>query len=396
MSQPKRILISGAGIAGPALALLLNRAGHSTTIVERSADVRKTGQQVDVKGAGLEVIRDMGIEQLIKDKTTKEQGSKLVDAQDKVCGAFAVGTGLTQEIEILRGQLAGILYEQTKENTEYIFGDFITGIAHKGSCATVSFAKGPDRDFDVIVAADGLGSKTRNIAFGKSELSIRRLGQYVSFFTIPYEPSDGTWCRIYNAPGGRCIVLRPDQERSTSAYMSVMSKEQTGWEKLDVSAQKAEYRRIFSDAGWESDRVIRGMEKSEDFYLQEVAQTKMPSLTKDRVALLGDAAYCPSPISGEGTTLAFVGAYILAGCINKYPDYREALSKYEQDVRPFVEKGQKLPPGAPGIVNPQTALGITVLRTLVWVASLIASSGIGGLLGRLLSGWSKELELPRY
>ncbi|CAF1450266.1 unnamed protein product, partial [Adineta steineri] len=379
----KHILISGAGIAGPTLAFWLVRYGMKVTVIERAPQLRVAGQTIDIRGAGLEVVRKMGLEDTIRAKTTQEKGINFVDRENRIQAAFSVdtmgGQSFVSEIEILRGELATLLYDQTHNDTEYIFGDKITAIVDRGDRVQASFANAADRDFDLVIIADGLNSKTRELVFESSTSPILRLGQYTSYFSIPYEESDGTWSRWYNAPGGRCVFLRPDGQGSTTtrAFLTISSSP-NGLEKLDVKGQKAEMHKLFADAGWETPRVLSAMEKSTDFYLQEVAQVKMDMWSKDRLALLGDAGYCPSPISGMGTSVAIVGAYILAGEIARHENHKDAFASYETLLRPYITKAQSLPPGAPHFATPQTEWGIWTLHTVLSAASFGIRVGYGG------------------
>ena len=397
----KNILISGAGIAGPTLAFWLVRYGMKVTVIERAPQLRTAGQTIDIRGAGLEVVQKMGLEDIIRARTTQEQGINFVDRENRIQAAFPVdtmdGQGFVSEIEIIRGELATLLYDQTRNDVEYIFGDKITAIVDRGDRAQVSFAKEADRDFDLVIIADGLSSKTRELVFESSTSPIHRLGQYTSYFSIPYEQSDGTWSRWYNAPGGRCALLRPDGKGTTTtrAFLTLTSSP-NGLEKLDVKGQKAEMHKLFADAGWETPRVLSAMEKSTDFYLQEVAQVKMNTWSKDRVALLGDAGYCPSPVSGMGTSVALVGAYILAGEIVRDEDYKDAFTSYETLLRPYITKAQSLPPGAPQFATPQTERGIWILNTVLRVASFGVRIGAARFFKKFLSPPAESIKLPTY
>jgi 2-polyprenyl-6-methoxyphenol hydroxylase-like FAD-dependent oxidoreductase len=397
----KNILISGAGIAGPTLAFWLVRYGMKVTVIERAPQLRTAGQTIDIRGAGLEVVKKMGLEDIIRAKTTQEQGINFVDRENRIQAAFPVetmgGQSFVSEIEIVRGELATLLYDQTCNDVEYIFGDKITAIVDRGDRVQVSFAKEADRDFDLIVIADGQSSKTRELFFDTSTSPIYRLGQYTSYFSIPYEESDGTWSRWYNAPGGRVVMLRPDGKGTTTtrAFLTISSSP-NGLEKLDVDGQKAEIHKLFADAGWETPRVLSAMEKSTDFYLQEVAQVKMDTWSKGRVVLLGDAAYCPSPISGMGTSVAIVGAYILAGEIARHEDHKDAFASYETLLRPYITKAQSLPPGAPRFATPQTEWGIYILNTVLSVVSFGVRVGVARFFKRFLSPPAESIKLPTY
>ena len=394
------ILISGAGIAGPVCAYFLSRAGIHTTIVERAPELRKAGQQIDLRGPGIQVIKHMGVEEAIRSKTTQEAGLAFVDSNGKACAEFPVdkegGMSFTSEIEILRRELAQIFYDATKEDTEYIFGDHVTAIEDDGKKANVTLASGTKRECDLVIGADGMGSKIRRLAFPDIENPVKPLGQWTAFFTIPFKESDGAFAKWYNAPGGRCILLRPDNAGYTRAYLSIMSQSPAEYRDQDVTAQKKHMRDLFSDAGWESLRVLDGMDGADDFYMQEIAQVKMPNWCKGRVALIGDAGYCPSPISGMGTTLAVVGAYILAGEIRACSgDYQAALAGYEKKMKPFVVKAQSLPPGAPAVANPQTKWGISVLYGVIGFASWSRIAKLFSKVSKLFPE-DKSLPLPAY
>ena len=369
-NRQTRVLISGAGIAGPALAILLNENGFKTTIVERASSLRTAGQQIDVTGPGLELIRYMGVDEAIRARTVGDEGIHFVDGNDKRIASFPVSsstTSLVREIEIMRGDMADVFYQATKDQTEYIFGDRVTGLSESEKGITASFKNGANRTFDLVVAADGLSSRTREVAFGSSkDAAVKNLSQWVALFLIPHSPEDGTWTRAYNAPEGRVVVLRPDVKRKrTSVYLCQGSDDMSITEKI-VEEQRVIVQQTFAGAGWETERVLSHMEHAEDFYVQQVAQVKMPSWHKGRTVLLGDAGYCPAPVSGLGTTMAIVGAYVLAGCLVTHEhDLPRALEQYEADMRPFVESAQKLPPGVPAIATPQSEWGVWALRRVL-------------------------------
>jgi len=204
----------------------------------------------------------------------------------------------------------------------------------------------------------------------EAEEQFYSLGQYMAFFSIPSLPNDGEWALWYNAPRRRAIIRRPDTDGCARAYLAVMTSQLKGHEKTSVQSQKALLRSIFSDAGWEAARVMQGMETAEDFYMQEIAQVKIPHWYKGRVGLIGDAAYCPSPISGMGTSLAILGAYVLAGEMTKCGgDWERGFRGYEEKMRPLVKEAQSLPPGMPGLIYPETRWGIRVMLGILWVVS---------------------------
>lgn len=194
MSKPS-VLICGSGIAGPICAYWLSRAGIQTTIIERAPELRKAGQQIDVRGSGLTVVKRMGLEETVRSKTTEEKGLAFVNAKGRRLAEFPVdekgGMSFTSDIEILRENLVQIFYDASKEKTEYIFGDHVTAIHQEdGKKVRVTLEKGGEKEYDFVIGADGMNSKTRRLAFPPGN-ALKSLGQYTAFFTIPYKESDG-------------------------------------------------------------------------------------------------------------------------------------------------------------------------------------------------------------
>ncbi|KAI5460508.1 oxidoreductase [Mariannaea sp. PMI_226] len=420
---PVRILIVGCGIAGPALASFLLLSGIPAsqkphiTILERSEEVRAhlRGQNIDIRGAGVTLIRKLGIETLIRSSTTEEEGVQLVDKNNRVWSSNkADKTGKmqtpTSDIEILRGRLAEICWKNSQrisaetekdgaKGIEYIFGDYLDELVQDGSTVHVHLAKsGQNRTYDLVVGADGLQSQTRKLVWGiaNEEESLKRLGMYAGFFSIPCDPStDDKWRRWFHAPGRRGIMLRPDDQGvRTTIFMYVVNERDPRFVEVAAGgahAQKALLEEYFQDAGWECSRIIQGMKETDDFYYDMVAQVKMDKWSKGRVVLLGDAGYCASPISGMGTTLALTGAYNLAGALKEFiqgrvMDPSAAFAKYEEKMRPTVEQAQKLAPGQPRLINPETAWGVWMLHAifsiLSWTKILFV---VIGILGRFVS-----------
>lgn len=399
MGKP-HVLISGAGIAGPTVAFWLNRAGYSVTVVERASKLRASGQNIDIRGHGLTIIERMGLQDAVRAKKTNEKGLRFVDAQDHCRAEFPVGDGkgFTGEIEIMRGDLAIILYEATKKDVEYVFGEYVAGYKESDDGLEVEFANGhPTRKFDLLIAADGWSSRTRRIAFPDlNDGCVKSLGQWGAWFSLPWRPSDSGWARWYNAPKGRMLLVRPDNEVMTRASMWIMHDSEIFKEaqQANEGEQKQLMKDLFADAGWEIDRLLTGMQDADDFYLQQIAQIKIDTWSRGRTCLLGDSAFCPSPISGMGTTVAIVGAYVLAGeMVHHWPDHAAGFEAYETRMRPFVEKAQKLAPGAPGMANPQTQWGISILYFLL---GLVAWIRLDKLMGSSFSPPATAMDLPEY
>lgn len=393
--KPQKILVTGASVAGPALAYWLSRQGMHVTVVERAPAFRDGGQTIDVRGAGRVVVQRMGLEELIRANTTHEQGIAFVDRHNRTKAFIGVndfdGEGPIAELEILRGELAKLLIQHSEDRVTYRFGDSIETLHDDGQQVHVRFAQGAEQVFDLVIVAEGIGSTTRNHVFG-SEVQRRPLDVYTAYFTLPREPSDGQIMRWYNIPGGRCVCLRPDNLGTTRAFLS-FQQAPNGYEKLAPDAQKSLLKQRFADAGWETPRVLAGLDDTTDLYLEAVGQVKMPRWSKGRIALVGDAAYCASPISGMGTSLGLCGAYVLAGELGRHADHTQAFAAYETLMRPYVAQAQGVPKFAPRLASPHSrvaiALGHAVLR-------LATAPVFKKLLGKFLSPKADAIDLPDY
>lgn len=371
---PRHVLISGAGIAGPALAWWLVRYGFRCTVVERFPELRTGGQNIDIRGAAREVLRRMGLDDEVGARGTGEVGTRFVDGDGRAVGEFpqvdGQADGATAEREILRGQFAELLHERTAADVEHRFGVSVEQVEDgDGGPVRVRLTDGTEIECDLLVVAEGINSRTRELAdFGVQR---RDLGVSVGYFSVPREPvdeQDGTWWRWYNAAGGRSITLRPDNVGRQRVTLSFRTPPLRG-DLRSMEEQKTVLRQRFAGAGWQSDRILAALPDVDDLYLEDLGQVRADRWSVGRMALLGDAAWCATPVSGMGTSLAIVGAYVLAGELAAHVHHRDALTAYEERMRPYVAKAQKLPPGAPGIMHPRTPLGVAVLRTAFRVAA---------------------------
>ncbi|NUR31904.1 MAG: FAD-binding monooxygenase, partial [Catenulispora sp.] len=250
--MPSRtVVVAGAGIAGPALAFWLHHHGMHPVVVERFPRLRPGGQTVDIRGAGQHVTRLMGIEDEIRAGSTGEEGIRFLDAADRTKATFSSaafdGRGFVTELEILRGELSALLYERTRDHTEYLFGDEISHVREEPGHLRLAFKSGAERTADLLVAADGIRSRTRDLVFGDTT-RIRSRGLYTAYFTIARHPSDSGWARWYNFPGGKNVMLRPDNLGTTRALMSFLSPPH-GYDRLPEQEQKALMRHTFAGHG---------------------------------------------------------------------------------------------------------------------------------------------------
>jgi 2-polyprenyl-6-methoxyphenol hydroxylase-like FAD-dependent oxidoreductase len=342
----RNILISGASIAGPALAYWLRRYGFNPTVVERAPALREGGYKVDIRGAAVDVAERMGILEEVRRASTDMRGASFVNRDGKrlaTMDADLFGGRAGEDVEIMRGDLTRILYEATRQDIEYIFNDSITTITQDEAGVEVTFTHGQPRSFDLVVGADGLHSNVRALAFGDESQFIRHLGHYIAIFTIPNELQLDRGELIYAIPGKTTNVYSTRQ--ATNAKALFLFAAPLHYDRRDTQQQKQILAETFAGAGWEVPRLLEHMAETPDFYFDSISQIHMAQWSNGRVVLTGDASYGPSPASGQGTSLALVGAYVLAGELAAAAgNHRTAFMRYEKEMREYVEQNQRLAP----------------------------------------------------
>lgn len=340
----KTILISGAGVAGPALAFWLHRYGFKATIIERAPGTRPGGYAVDFRGAGLDILEKMDILDEIRKFEMRTGSITIVDKNNKTISHMPDGF-TSGELEILRGDLTNILYDATKQDIEYIFDDTITALTQGPNSVEVTFEHAPARQFDLVIGADGLHSNVRRITFGDEAKFRQDMGLYIAVFTTTNYMNIGANGVFYTTPGKRVGFF--GAKDNTEAMVSFYFKsEPLEYDRKNVAQQQQILRSQFAQEEWEVPYLLELMEQSRDFYFDSISQIKMDRWSTGRIALLGDAAHCASPLSGMGTSMAVIGAYILAGELKKADgDYTTAFQCYESTMRDFVTRGQKLADG---------------------------------------------------
>ncbi|MFJ2837147.1 FAD-dependent monooxygenase [Nocardia sp. NPDC087230] len=341
-----RVLVAGASIAGPALAHWLHRRGAEVTVVERAPALRPGGQAVDARGVSREVIRRMGLDARVRAARTETAGAHTVDATGTVLETVRAdddgGDGYIAEIEILRGDLSQVLYDDTRDDVEYLFGDRIATLTQDPDGVDVTFESGDRRRFDLVIGADGLHSALRAMVFGPHERFLRHLGLVLAFYSVPNEFGLDRWLIEYQQ-SGRSAILRP--LRDTTRAMAIFSFPSGDFDidHRDIAAQQRLLRERMAGMGWSTSRILAHLDDTPDFYLDQVAQVVMERWSNGRVGLLGDAAFSSSPMSGQGTGLALVGAYLLAGELAAAGwDPEAGFTGYERRMRSFVEANQEI------------------------------------------------------
>jgi 2-polyprenyl-6-methoxyphenol hydroxylase-like FAD-dependent oxidoreductase len=410
-----RVLVVGASIAGPTTAYWLAKAGANVTVIERFPSLRPGGQAVDIRTAGVSVMRKMGgMEALVRAQSTQEEGVSLVRENGQPYGIIrATGDadqqGLISEYEIFRGDLSRVLYEMTREDEKvrYVFGEQIASMQQGDGPVTVEFANGtPTATYDLVVACDGATSRTRAMGF---ECGVRKhifpTNSWAAYFSIKADLVQGS--RVgqgYSAPGGRFISLGLDPKGGNRVMM--MSVKPRGEDDTALPFREAAGRgedtlkkyvaQHYQGVGWKTDVLMQEMMTSDDFYASEIVQVKVPSLYNGRIVLVGDAGYAAGP-TGGGTSLALAGAYMLAGEIGKHGgDLAAGLRGYEEQMAPLIKEMQKIPPFVSTIMAPQTAWGIW-LRNHIF--AFVAWTGIAEYAQRYLGAAFASTDafpLPEY
>lgn len=395
MSTPS-VLICGASIAGPAAASCLAAAGWRVTVVERADHLREEGQNIDVRGTGREVLRRMGLEDAVRAAHTGETGTAFVDGEGGVLATFGAGTddssGPTAELEVLRGRLSRVLHDHGADAVEYVFGDRVVALDDDGEGVDVTFTHARRRRFDAVVVAEGARSRTRELVLPGARID--ELGLLSAYLTVPRTAEDDTTWRIFIAGRGRTAHLRPD-DLGTARAMLTLYSDVHGLDRLDRGAIATVLRATFGDLGWEVPRILAALDDA-PLYVDAVAQVRLPTWSRGRVALLGDAAWCAGPF-GTGTTSALTGAYVLAGELATTPDdVAGAFARYETTVRPLVDRAQQLPPGTPGAMHPRSERQRRLVRTALRVAGGPVGTALGKLGGLLPAPAVDTIALPRY
>jgi 2-polyprenyl-6-methoxyphenol hydroxylase-like FAD-dependent oxidoreductase len=345
--QNRDVLISGAGVAGQALAYWLRRLGFTPVVVERAPAPRDGGQAVDLRGAAIEVARRTGILDAARAARTGTRGTSYVNSAGKrlasLNGAFGVIDA--RDVEIVRGDLVSILYEAARNDVEYIFDDSISSLTEAADGVTVTFERSAPRTFHLVVGADGLHSRVRGLVFGPESRFIGHLGLYLAVFTIPNDLELDHWQLIYVTPGKSVTVTSARGNREARAIFFFAS-EPLDYDHRDRGQQQDLLAAAFAGTGWEVPGLLRAMREAPDFYLDSVSQVRMDSWSTGRVTLVGDAGYCPSPLSGQGSSLALVGAYVLASELSAADgDHSDAFARCQQRMQDFVERNQAIANG---------------------------------------------------
>lgn len=380
MTPRRTVLISGAGVSGPVLAYWLHRAGWAVTVVERADAVRHGGYPIDVRGTAIEVVRRMGILPRLRDAHIDSRRCTFLDAEGVEVASLSpravVGGVDGQDLEVRRGDLTALLHATVRDDVEFLFGDRVDTLDQRADGVDVTFRSGRRRGFDLVVGADGTHSATREAVFGPEERFLRHLGHCFALFTVPNTLGLSHELVLWNSPGRAAALYAVEDSAEVHAFLTFHRPEPPLDVLRDPDAQRALVATVFADAGWEAPRLVDALRAADDLFFDTAAQIRMPHWTRDRVALVGDAAYAPSFLTGQGTSLALVGAYTLADALATYRDHTMAFAAHERDLRAFVAVNQALADHGGATLFPVTAAALerrnTRLRGLVALPSATA------------------------
>ncbi|WP_326958137.1 FAD-dependent monooxygenase [Amycolatopsis sp. NBC_01286] len=387
----KTVLVSGASIAGPSAAYWLHRSGYRVTVVETAPELRPGGQAVDFRGEQVKLLAAMGVLGDVRRFETA-MGEQTVLGLDGKPQLSVPGAAWSGEVEILRGDLARVLYEHTADYTEYVFGDRVTSLTERADGVEVTFRRGAPRKFDLVVGADGVHSGVRAAAFGPERDFRRDLGFGIAGFTAPNHLGLDHTSVLYNEPG-RGLMVGSHRHADRLHVGLVFAADDVEFRRRSTDEQRALVARLFADTGWETAKLLEALPAADDLYIDSISQIHLDRWSTGRVVLLGDAAWCAGP-GGSGTGLAMMGAQVLAGELAAAGgDHVTAFAKYEERLRKPAAVGQKNGKGSGNFLAPRTAKKI---RNRNRAYKMLSTRLFGGIFLRMTDRAANALEYREY
>ncbi|MFI5567748.1 FAD-dependent monooxygenase [Streptomyces sp. NPDC051740] len=378
MTAKRTVLISGAGVSGTALAYWLHRYGFAVTVVEKAGAPRDGGYPIDVRGTAVEVVRRMGILPRLRDAHIDSRRATFLDADGgevaSVKAHAVAGSVEGQDLEVRRGELTASLHALVRDDVEFLFDDSVDTLDQSAGGVDVTFRGGRRRTFDLVVGADGTHSHTRGLLFGPEERFHRYLGYCFALFTMPNTLGLSREIVMWNTPGkAAALYAVGGGGDELHAFLNFHRPQPPSDVLRDPDAQRELVAETFADAGWEVPGVVAALRDADDPFFDTAGQIRMPHWSHGRVALVGDAAYAPSFLTGQGTSLALAGAYMLAHALAAHRDHTAAFAAHERGLRGFVDLNQALVDNGAATLFPTTAGSLerrnAMLRGLVTMPS---------------------------
>ena len=353
----RTVLVVGAGVAGSTAAYWLARNGMAVTVVERAAGESSSGSPVDVRGPAYGVAERMGVLPQLRAAATRATRFSAVDDQGRPIGWMPMQLG--DGIEIPRSDLAAILADAGRDGADYLYGDTVASLTDDGYGVDVTFERAAPRRFDLVVGADGLHSRVRELVFGTG--FIQHMGLYVATVDLAAAVGDERTVLIHNTPR-RAAAVHPATGRGIAAFI-LRSPEIPGLDHRDTARQREIVVAAYEGMGWRVPELLERVRTADDVYFDSVSRVRLGRWLRGRIVLLGDAASCVS-LFGEGSSLAIAGGATLADAVAAHRnDPATALDVYERTHRALVTPRQRWMGAGSRLIVPATTVGIRARNT---------------------------------
>lgn len=391
-----KIAINGAGIAGAALAYWLSRQGHEVLLVEQAPALRTGGYVLNLWGVGYDAAERLGLLPRLLALQYPSDELRMVDAQGRTRGGYPsqalIDLARGRIISVARSDIAACIYERLDSRVETVFGDSIASVEDDGTRVRAGFDRAAVREVDLVIGADGLHSRVRRTVFGPHAGFQRSMGCHVASFEVAgYRPRDEKIYVAHTAPG-RYVARFSVRDDRTLFFVLLRDEYLPGPTPTDDAGRKAALTHALSGMGWECPAILAALDRTDGIYFDSISQVRMDAWTKGRVALVGDAAACPSLIAGSGAGFAMAEAYVLAGELRRHPgDLQQALAAYQSRLKSFVVRKQSYAEGLVGSFVPKTTLGVRARDAATLLMRLPLFPRL--LMGRYLRD---DLVLPDY
>ncbi|MEZ4449090.1 MAG: FAD-dependent monooxygenase [Nannocystaceae bacterium] len=342
-SNQKKVLVSGASFAGLATAYWMRRLGYDVTVVEIAPGLRRGGTAVDIKGDTLSVVQRMGLLEPIRANRLSLARWEIKDERDVTVRSLVLrreGEPPPEDaFEVERDVLLDLLFDAVKADVELVFDDRVVAMAEAGEGVEVAFARGAPRTFDLVFGCDGIHSGVRALWFGPEALHSHFLEQYFSITIVDESLIERDTAQMFNVPG-KAVMLNAYKDK-TDIIFAFVSERELAYDHRDEAQQRRIIADQFAGVGWRTAALLEKVRGASSFYFDKLCQIRMPSWTRGRVALVGDAGYCPSPAAGMGGSIALDGAAALADAMRAHEgDHVRGFLAYDAGLRPTIERIQ--------------------------------------------------------
>jgi 2-polyprenyl-6-methoxyphenol hydroxylase-like FAD-dependent oxidoreductase len=390
------VLISGAGIAGPTLAHWLSRYGFTTTVIERAPALRTGGYIMDFWGVGFDVAERMQLIPRLKHAGYEAREVRIVDDSGRRIGGFCTDrirrTFCDRFVSILRADLSKTIYETVEARVETVFGDSVRALHENQDGVAVEFDHSASRRFDLVIGADGLHSAVRKLVFGPESSFATYLGYCAASFAVNGYPHRDEGVYVAYCRPGKQVARFALRDGRTVFFVIFAAPDIPAVAHHDIGGQKGILRQVIGDMGWECQEILKAFDDVDELYFDSVTQVRLPQWHRGRVALVGDAAFCPSLLAGEGSSLAIASAYLLAGELRDAGgNFRAAYSSYQARFKPFIERKQRLAARFSRQFAPKTGLGILVRNA---ASRLLGAPLIGDIMAKRM--FADRFAMPNY